>query len=142
MLENLNLTFFVRKFRPEKVLQDRLLHDGVEDVGAGGLRQVGGEEVGEAAAFRIVFVSRRFPDLEQHPRKKFRHVLAAKIGEPAVDVMIMIFVDFRQFSAKKLALFLQKNNVMIRILQTLAVFLYQRTPIFSPNFLAKIFLKS
>jgi hypothetical protein len=35
--------------------------------------------------------------------------------------MIAIFCDFRQFSAKKLALF-SKTNVMINILHNLALF--------------------
>jgi hypothetical protein len=38
-----------------------------------------------------------------------------------VDVMITIFCDFRQFSAKKLAFF-SKTNVMIKILHNLALF--------------------
>jgi hypothetical protein len=38
-----------------------------------------------------------------------------------VDVMITIFCDFRQFSAKKLALF-SKTNVTINILHNLALF--------------------
>jgi hypothetical protein len=38
-----------------------------------------------------------------------------------VDVMITIFCDFRQFSAKKLA-FLSKTNFMIKILDNLALF--------------------
>jgi hypothetical protein len=40
---------------------------------------------------------------------------------PGVDVMITIFCDFRQFSAKKLAFF-SKTNVMIKILHNLALF--------------------
>jgi hypothetical protein len=39
---------------------------------------------------------------------------------PGVDVMITIFCDFRQFSAKKLALF-SKNNVMIKLLHNSAL---------------------
>jgi hypothetical protein len=38
-----------------------------------------------------------------------------------VDVVITIFCDFPQFSAKKLA-FLSKTNVMIKILHNLALF--------------------
>jgi hypothetical protein len=38
-----------------------------------------------------------------------------------VDVMITIFCDFLQFSAKKLAFFL-KTNVTIKILHNLALF--------------------
>jgi hypothetical protein len=37
-----------------------------------------------------------------------------------VDVMIAIFCDFRQFSAKKL-MFFSKTNVMIKILHNLAL---------------------
>jgi hypothetical protein len=40
---------------------------------------------------------------------------------PGVDVMIKIFCDFCQFSAKKLAFF-SKTNVMIKILHNLALF--------------------
>jgi hypothetical protein len=40
---------------------------------------------------------------------------------PRVDVMITIFSDFCQFSAKKLAFF-SKTNVMITILHNLALF--------------------
>jgi hypothetical protein len=42
-------------------------------------------------------------------------------GLPGVDVMITIFCDFRQFSAKKFAFF-SKINVMIKILHNLALF--------------------
>jgi hypothetical protein len=38
-----------------------------------------------------------------------------------VDVMITIFCDFRQFSAKKMEFF-SKTNVMIKILLNLALF--------------------
>jgi hypothetical protein len=40
---------------------------------------------------------------------------------PGVDVMITIFCDFRQFSAKKIAFF-STTNVMIKILHNLALF--------------------
>jgi hypothetical protein len=40
---------------------------------------------------------------------------------PGVDVMITIFCDFCQFSAKKLAC-LSKTNVMIQFLHNLALF--------------------
>jgi hypothetical protein len=40
---------------------------------------------------------------------------------PGVDVMITIFCDFYQFSAKKFAFF-SKTNVMIKILNNLALF--------------------
>jgi hypothetical protein len=42
-------------------------------------------------------------------------------GHPGVDVMIKIFCDFSQFSAKKLAFFLN-TNVMINFFQNLALF--------------------
>jgi hypothetical protein len=42
-------------------------------------------------------------------------------SHPGVDVMVPIFGDFRQFSAKKLAFF-SKTNVIIKILQNLALF--------------------
>jgi hypothetical protein len=40
---------------------------------------------------------------------------------PGVDVMITIFCDFSQFSAKKLAFFIN-TNVMIKFFQNLALF--------------------
>jgi hypothetical protein len=40
---------------------------------------------------------------------------------PGVDVMITIFCNFLQFSAKKMAFFLQTND-MIQILHNLALF--------------------
>jgi hypothetical protein len=40
---------------------------------------------------------------------------------PGVDVMITIFFEFGQFSAKKLAFF-SKTNVMIKFFQNLALF--------------------
>jgi hypothetical protein len=54
-----------------------------------------------------------------------------------VDIMITIFCDLCQFSAKKLAFF-SKTNVMIKILHKQAVFVL-KTPIFLPNFSAEIF---
>jgi hypothetical protein len=57
-----------------------------------------------------------------------------------VDVMIKIFCDFSQFSAKKLAFF-SKTNVMINFFQNLALF-WVKNAKFLLNFLAKIFKKS
>jgi hypothetical protein len=54
---------------------------------------------------------------------------------PGVDVMITIFCDFRQFSAKKMAFF-SKSSVMINVFQNLAFF-ETKTPIFSLNFFGK-----
>jgi hypothetical protein len=46
----------------------------------------------------------------------------ARVGrKPGTDVMITIFGDFRQFSAKQLA-FLSKTSVMIKFLHNLALF--------------------
>jgi branched-subunit amino acid transport protein AzlD len=59
---------------------------------------------------------------------------------PGVDVMITIFCDFSQFSAKKLTFF-SKTNVMIKILHNIALF-WVKNAIFSLNFSAKIFKKS
>jgi hypothetical protein len=53
-----------------------------------------------------------------------------------VDVIITIFCDFSQFSAKKLAFFLN-TNVMINFFQNLASFCVNFLQIFS----AKIFKK-
>jgi hypothetical protein len=44
-----------------------------------------------------------------------------KRDREGLDVMIAIFCDFRQFSAKKLAFF-SKANVTIKILHNLALF--------------------
>jgi hypothetical protein len=53
--------------------------------------------------------------------------------------MLTVFCDLRQFPAKNLALF-SKTNVMINLFfgKTGSSF-EQKTPIFSPNFSAKIF---
>jgi hypothetical protein len=53
--------------------------------------------------------------------------------QSGVDVMITIFCDFRQFSAKKLAFF-SKPNVMIKFLHYLALFWVKNA-----NYFAKIF---
>jgi hypothetical protein len=58
-----------------------------------------------------------------------------------VDVMITIFCDFRQFSAKKLAFF-SKTNVMIQFLHNLALFWVKNANFFCWIFSSKIFLKS
>jgi hypothetical protein len=50
-----------------------------------------------------------------------RSPIARKLAQSGVDVMITIFGDFRQFSAKKLAIF-SKTNAMIKILHNLALF--------------------
>jgi hypothetical protein len=52
---------------------------------------------------------------------------------PGVDVMITIFCDFCQFSAKKLA-FSSKTNVMIKFFLKLAVVLAKNTNTFPKNF--------
>jgi hypothetical protein len=44
----------------------------------------------------------------------------SEAGRPGVDVMITIFGDFWQFSAKKLAFF-SKTNVMIKLLHNSAL---------------------
>jgi hypothetical protein len=51
------------------------------------------------------------------PMKPFEKALVF----PGVDVMITIFCDFCQFSAKKVAFF-SKTNVMIKISHNLALF--------------------
>jgi hypothetical protein len=58
---------------------------------------------------------------------------------PGADVVITIFCDFRQFSAKKLAFF-SKTNRMIQFLQKLAVVRAQDA-IFSTNLSAQIYFK-
>jgi hypothetical protein len=59
----------------------------------------------------------------------------ARLGRalPGADVMITIFCDFRQFSAKKFAFF-AKTNVMIKILHNLALFGVENA-----NFFAEFF---
>jgi hypothetical protein len=64
-----------------------------------------------------------------------------KSAESGVDVMITIFCDFSQFSAKKLAFF-SKTNVMINFFSKFSFVLSQKTPIFSQKFSAKILKKS
>jgi hypothetical protein len=54
-------------------------------------------------------------------------------AKPGVDVMITIFCDFCQFSAKKMAFF-SKTNVMINFFQNLALFRVKNA-----NFSAKFF---
>jgi hypothetical protein len=51
--------------------------------------------------------------------------LVLTVTQPGVDVMITIFCDFRQFSAKKLALF-SKTNVMIKILHNICSFVFSQ----------------
>jgi hypothetical protein len=55
-----------------------------------------------------------------------------------VDVMITIFCDFWQFSAKKLAFF-SKTNVMIKILHNLALFRVKHENFFAEFFGENIF---
>jgi hypothetical protein len=63
---------------------------------------------------------------------QFRPEIAIKLHQ-GVDVMITIFSDFRQFSAKKLAFF-SKTNVMIKILHNLALFLVKNAIFFAEFF--------
>jgi hypothetical protein len=56
-------------------------------------------------------------------------------GLPGVDVMITIFYDFCQFSAKKMPFF-SNANVMINFLQKLAV-IWEKTQIFRQIFRQK-----
>jgi hypothetical protein len=48
-------------------------------------------------------------------------ILKFCVNRPGVDVMITIFCDFCQFSAKKMAFF-SKANVIIKTLHNLALF--------------------
>jgi hypothetical protein len=64
-----------------------------------------------------------------------------KSGNPGVDVMITIFCDFWQFSAKKIGVFL-KNQCYDQIFAKTSCSLSKKTPIFSLNVSAKIFKKS
>jgi hypothetical protein len=57
-----------------------------------------------------------------------------------VDIMITIFCDFSQFSAKKLAFF-SKTNIMIKILHNLALLRVKNANFFA-IFFGKIFEKS
>jgi hypothetical protein len=56
-----------------------------------------------------------------------------KINSAGVDVMITIFCDFWQFSANKLAFF-SKTNVMIKILDNLALFGVKNATFFAKFF--------
>jgi hypothetical protein len=55
-------------------------------------------------------------ELENMLEEGGRAKLLGHVQVPGVDVMITIFCDFRQFSAKKIGAFLKKHNVMIKIL--------------------------
>jgi hypothetical protein len=69
-----------------------------------------------------------------------KKVSCRKRCRAGVDVMITIFCDFPQFSAKKLAFFFN-TNVMINFFKIWLCFELKKTPIFSLNFMAKIFKK-
>jgi hypothetical protein len=56
---------------------------------------------------------------ENHNIDRSKKVRGRKL--PGVDVIITIFCDFCQFSAKKMAFF-SKTNVVIKILHNLALF--------------------
>jgi hypothetical protein len=60
--------------------------------------------------------------------------------EPETDVMITIFCNFCQFWAKKIDVFLKNQSYEHSFLQNYHLF-ESKTPFFSPNFSAKIFLK-
>jgi hypothetical protein len=60
-------------------------------------------------------------------------LVVAKRFLPGVDVMITIFCDFSQFSAKKLAFF-SNTNVMIKILHNLALFRVKNAIFFAEIF--------
>jgi hypothetical protein len=54
-------------------------------------------------------------------RRFWERFFTNSLGHPGTDVMITIFCDFCQFSAKKLA-FISKAKVMINFLHNLAMF--------------------
>jgi hypothetical protein len=58
--------------------------------------------------------------------------------KPGVDVMITIFGDFSQFSAKKIGVFL-KYQCYDQLFSKFSFVLSQKTPIFLQNFFAKFF---
>jgi hypothetical protein len=66
---------------------------------------------------------------------------APRSRQPGVDVMITIFCDFRQFSAKKLAFFL-KNQCYDHFFGISWLCVESKMTIFSQKFSAKIFWKS
>jgi hypothetical protein len=63
------------------------------------------------------------------------------VNSPVVDVKITFFCDFSQFSAKKLAFFLN-TNVTIIFSKKICFVLSKKRQLFSLIFLAKIFLKA
>jgi hypothetical protein len=69
----------------------------------------------------------------------FRNKL--QVRKQGVNVMITIFGDFCHISAEKTGVFL-KNHCYDQILAKTSSSLSKKTPIFSPNFSAKIFLKN
>jgi hypothetical protein len=66
-----------------------------------------------------LYIEIQFPKFSI-PFSKWKKVINSLI-KAGVDVMITMFCDFWQFSAKKLAFF-SKTNVMIKILHNLALF--------------------
>jgi hypothetical protein len=60
--------------------------------------------------------------------------------KPGVDVMITIFCDFRQFSAKKFAFF-SKTNVMVNFLHNLVIFVSSQKRNFFAEFFGENILK-
>jgi hypothetical protein len=85
---------------------------------------LGGALFAEKTKFNIVEIQEMFENYLEKKELTLEvrtyHFLSAA-QYPGVDVMITIFCDFRQFSAKKLAFF-SKTNVMIKILHYLALF--------------------
>jgi hypothetical protein len=71
-------------------------------------------------------------NVDQHPGQE---------SVPGADVILTIFGDIRQFSAKKLAFF-SDTNVMITFFCKIAFCFESETPIFLLNFSAKMFKKS
>jgi hypothetical protein len=110
-----------RRFVAGTLARDFALHDGVVvEVVPGAGRQV--------ARVRRVVAAADGPEVAD---------AAVQVEDgPGVDVMITIFCDFQQLSAKKLAFF-SKTNVMIKFLNNLALFCVKNA-IFS----SKVFLKS
>jgi hypothetical protein len=70
--------------------------------------------------FFIAFMHKKF--LRQVFKNTLKYLIQWNLFlRSGVDVVITIFCDFQQFSAKKLAFF-SKTNVMIKVLHNLALF--------------------
>jgi hypothetical protein len=79
-------------------------------------------------------------EFKKLPKGNTRPLCRRKFAQSGVDVMIPIFCDFSQFSAKNMA-FLLNTNVMINFFSEFSFVLSQKRQFFLQNVSEKIFLK-